>query len=143
MMNADHADPARHPSSPTAPFIRAMPKSFRLTSAKTDIGAHSKTDMALVGDIKATLRALLPLVEEKAIVNSSIKLWSTIGTPVMRDLMRKLSQTQRQNASITISVARNKLAISPLTTLFLPAMSARRPVWSGPLSERSAAAGFV
>ncbi|ESF76163.1 pyruvate dehydrogenase, partial [Salmonella enterica subsp. enterica serovar Soerenga] len=30
------------------------------------IGAHSKVDMALVGDIKATLRALLPLVEEKS-----------------------------------------------------------------------------
>ncbi|WP_058913068.1 ubiquinone-dependent pyruvate dehydrogenase [Entomohabitans teleogrylli] len=30
------------------------------------IGAHSKVDMALVGDIKGTLRALLPLLEEKS-----------------------------------------------------------------------------
>lgn len=29
------------------------------------IGAHSKVDMALVGDIKATLAALIPLLEEK------------------------------------------------------------------------------
>ncbi|MFK9859978.1 thiamine pyrophosphate-dependent enzyme, partial [Klebsiella pneumoniae] len=29
------------------------------------IGAHSKVDMALVGDIKSTLKALLPLLEEK------------------------------------------------------------------------------
>ncbi|MGM5657131.1 ubiquinone-dependent pyruvate dehydrogenase, partial [Klebsiella sp. K5-312] len=28
------------------------------------IGAHSKVDMALVGDIKSTLKALLPLLEE-------------------------------------------------------------------------------
>ncbi|WP_299997546.1 ubiquinone-dependent pyruvate dehydrogenase [uncultured Cedecea sp.] len=29
------------------------------------IGAHSKIDMAIVGDVKATLKALLPLLEEK------------------------------------------------------------------------------
>lgn len=29
------------------------------------IGAHSKVDMALIGDIKSTLAALLPLLEEK------------------------------------------------------------------------------
>ncbi|SQA96413.1 Pyruvate dehydrogenase [ubiquinone] [Cedecea neteri] len=29
------------------------------------IGAHSKVDMALIGDIKATLAALLPMLEEK------------------------------------------------------------------------------
>lgn len=37
------------------------------------IGAHSKVDMALIGDIKSTLAALLPLLEEKRTANSSIK----------------------------------------------------------------------
>ena len=36
--------------------------------------------MALVGDIKSTLKALLPLLEEKPIATSSIRRWSTIAT---------------------------------------------------------------
>ena len=37
------------------------------------IGAHSKVDMALVGDIKSTLAALLRRWKRKRIVNSSTK----------------------------------------------------------------------
>lgn len=71
---------------PYRAFYPSDAKIIQIDINPGSMGAHSKVDMALVGDIKATLRALQPLVEEKAIVNSSIKLWSTIGTPV-RDLM--------------------------------------------------------
>lgn len=37
--------------------------------------------MALVGDIKSTLRALLPLVEEKPIASFWIKRWKITATP--------------------------------------------------------------
>ncbi|XPE46739.1 hypothetical protein ACNKHO_05355 [Shigella flexneri] len=41
------------------------------------IGAHSKVDMALIGDMQSTLPALLPMLEEKATATSSIKRWAT------------------------------------------------------------------
>nr|WP_044071535.1 pyruvate oxidase [Escherichia coli] len=46
-------------------FYPTDAKIIQIDINPASIGAHSKVDMALVGDIKSTLRALLPLVEEK------------------------------------------------------------------------------
>ncbi len=44
------------------------------------IGAHSKVDMALVGDIKSTLKRRCRCWKRKPIATSSIRRWSTIAT---------------------------------------------------------------
>ena len=51
---------------PYRAFYPTDAKIIQIDINPASIGAHSKVDMALVGDIKSTLRALLPLVEEKA-----------------------------------------------------------------------------
>ncbi|WP_460192227.1 ubiquinone-dependent pyruvate dehydrogenase [Escherichia coli] len=50
---------------PYRAFYPTDAKIIQIDINPASIGAHSKVDMALVGDIKSTLRALLPLVEEK------------------------------------------------------------------------------
>lgn len=50
---------------PYRPFYPTDAKIIQIDINPASIGAHSKVDMALVGDIKSTLRTLLPLVEEK------------------------------------------------------------------------------
>ncbi len=50
---------------PYRAFYPVDAKIIQIDINPASIGAHSKVDMALVGDIKSTLRALLPLVEEK------------------------------------------------------------------------------
>lgn len=50
---------------PYRPFYPADAKIIQIDINPASIGAHSKVDMALVGDIKSTLAALLPLLEEK------------------------------------------------------------------------------
>ena len=57
------------------------------------IGAHSKVDMALVGDIKSTLKALLPLLEEKA--------KSTL-TPVVISNMDEIKELIKLSGSVTV-----------------------------------------
>ena len=64
MMNADTLI-CWAPSSPIAPFYPTDAKIIQIDINPGSIGAHSKVDMALVGDIKSTLKALLPLLEEK------------------------------------------------------------------------------
>ena len=64
-------DERRHVSAigtqfPYRAFYPTDAKIIQIDINPASIGAHSKVDMALVGDIKSTLRALLPLVEEKA-----------------------------------------------------------------------------
>ena len=51
---------------PYRAFYPTDAKIIQIDINPASLGAHSKVDMALVGDIKSTLRALLPLVEEKA-----------------------------------------------------------------------------
>ncbi|STM21107.1 pyruvate oxidase [Escherichia coli] len=51
---------------PYRAFYPTDAKIIQIDINPASIGAHSKVDMALVGDIKSTLRALLPLLEEKA-----------------------------------------------------------------------------
>ncbi|ECO1510319.1 ubiquinone-dependent pyruvate dehydrogenase [Salmonella enterica subsp. arizonae] len=51
---------------PYRAFYPSDAKIIQIDINPGSIGAHSKVDMALVGDIKATLHALLPLVEEKS-----------------------------------------------------------------------------
>ena len=87
------------------------------------IGAHSKVDMALVGDIKSTLKALLPLLEEKPIATSSIRRWSTIAT-------REKGSTIWLNPAIkpfTRNIWRSRSVILPMKMPFSPVMSAPRP----------------
>ncbi len=50
---------------PYRAFYPADAKIIQIDINPGSIGAHSKVDMALIGDIKATLTALLPLLEEK------------------------------------------------------------------------------
>lgn len=50
------------------PYRAFYPENARIIQLDINpgsIGAHSKVDMALIGDVKATLNALLPLLEEK------------------------------------------------------------------------------
>ncbi|EGT5183767.1 ubiquinone-dependent pyruvate dehydrogenase [Cronobacter sakazakii] len=50
---------------PYRAFYPTHAKIIQIDINPGSIGAHSKVDMALVGDVKATLAALLPLLEEK------------------------------------------------------------------------------
>ena len=50
---------------PYRAFYPTDAKIIQIDVNPASIGAHSKVDMALVGDIKSTLRSLLPLLEEK------------------------------------------------------------------------------
>jgi pyruvate dehydrogenase (quinone) len=50
---------------PYRAFYPTDAKIIQIDINPASIGAHSKVDMALVGDIKSTLAALLPLLEEK------------------------------------------------------------------------------
>ncbi|HBC81266.1 MAG TPA: ubiquinone-dependent pyruvate dehydrogenase, partial [Escherichia sp.] len=50
---------------PYRAFYPTDAKIIQIDINPASIGAHSKVDMALVGDIKATLAALLPYLEEK------------------------------------------------------------------------------
>jgi pyruvate dehydrogenase (quinone) len=82
------------------------------------IGAHSKVDMALVGDINATLTALLRCWKKKPIAVFWTKRWSTIamrvrGWTIWQNPVRKPS---------TRNIWRNRSAISPATTPSSPAM---------------------
>jgi pyruvate dehydrogenase (quinone) len=58
---------------PYRAFYPTDAKIIQIDINPASIGAHSKVDMALVGDIKSTLAALLPLLEEKTIASSLIK----------------------------------------------------------------------
>ena len=51
---------------PYRPFYPTESTIIQIDINPASIGAHSKVDMALVGDVKATLAALLPLLEEKS-----------------------------------------------------------------------------
>ena len=50
---------------PYRAFYPTDAKIIQIDINPASLGSHSKVDMAMVGDIKATLRALLPLLEEK------------------------------------------------------------------------------
>lgn len=62
-------------------FYPTDAKIIQIDINPASIGAHSKVDMALVGDIKSTLRALLPLVEEKPNASFWIRRWKITATP--------------------------------------------------------------
>ncbi|HCR3982182.1 TPA: ubiquinone-dependent pyruvate dehydrogenase [Kluyvera ascorbata] len=51
---------------PYRPFYPSESTIIQIDINPASIGAHSKVDMALVGDVKATLSAMLPLLEEKS-----------------------------------------------------------------------------
>lgn len=108
---------------PYRAFYPSDAKIIQIDINPGSIGAHSKVDMALVGDIKATLRALLPLVEEKPIGAFSTKRWSTIAMRARGWMIWLNSATK----PFIRNIWRNKLVILPMTTPFLPAMSVRRP----------------
>lgn len=87
------------------------------------IGAHSKVDMALVGDIKSTLKALLPLLEEKTDRHFLDK-----ALEHYRDARK--GSTIWLNPAIkpfTRNIWRSRSVILPMKMPFSPAMSAPRP----------------
>ncbi|VFS58189.1 Pyruvate dehydrogenase [ubiquinone] [Kluyvera cryocrescens] len=51
---------------PYRPFYPTESTIIQIDINPASIGAHSKVDMALIGDVKATLAALLPMLEEKS-----------------------------------------------------------------------------
>ena len=90
------------------------------------IGAHSKVDMALVGDIKSTLSALLPLLEEKPTASSSIKRWNTIATRVKGSTIWPSPATKR----FIRSIWRSALATLPTRTPFFTCDVGTPTVWA-------------
>ncbi len=80
------------------------------------IGAHSKVDMALVGDIKSTLKALLPLLEEKTDRHFLDK-----ALEHYRDARKGLDDWRSPAIKpFTRSIWRSRLVILPMKTPFSP-----------------------
>lgn len=87
---------------PYRAFYPTDAKIIQIDINPASIGAHSKVDMALVGDIKSTLAALLPLLEEKTDRKFLDKALSDY-----RDARKGLDdcQTERQSHSPAVSGA--------------------------------------
>jgi thiamine pyrophosphate-dependent acetolactate synthase large subunit-like protein len=90
------------------------------------IGAHSKVDMALVGDIKSTLARCCRIWKRKPTARFWIKPLSTIAKRVKGSMIWRNQATKR----FIRSIWRSRSAILPPTTRFSPATSGRQP--SGP-----------
>lgn len=87
------------------------------------IGAHSKVDMALIGDIKSTLAALLPLLEEKTDRKFLDKALSDY-----RDARKGWTiSPNRAKKRSTRSIWRSRSATSPTTMPSSPATWERPP----------------
>nr|WP_250179843.1 hypothetical protein [Escherichia coli] len=103
-------------------FYPTDAKIIQIDINPASIGAHSKVDMALVGDIKSTLRALLPLVEEKnrsQVLDKALKI-----TAMPRKGLDDLAKPSEK--AIPRNIWRSKLVILPPMTPSLPVTSARQ-----------------
>lgn len=107
---------------PYRAFYPTDAKIIQIDINPASIGAHSKVDMALVGDIKSTLRALLPLVEEKTERNFLDK-----ALEDYRDARKGLDDlAKRARKPFTRNIWRSKLVILPPMTLFSPVTLVRQ-----------------
>ncbi|XNM56032.1 thiamine pyrophosphate-dependent enzyme [Escherichia coli] len=111
---------------PYRAFYRTDAKIFRLISTQPASARIASVDMALVGDIKSTLRALLPLVEEKPNASFWIRRWKITATPAKGWTI----QLNRARKPFTRNIWRSKLVILPPMTLFSPVTLVRATVWA-------------
>ena len=99
---------------PYRAFYPTDAKIIQIDINPASIGAHSKVDMALVGDIKSTLAALLPLLEEKTDRKFLDKALSDY-----RDARKGLDDwPNRATKPFTRSIWRSRSAISRTTMPF-------------------------
>lgn len=125
MMNAD-TTVLLGTQFPYRAFYPTDAKIIQIDINPGSIGAHSKVDMALVGDIKSTLSALMPHLEEK-----TDRKFLDKALEHYRDARKGLDDWRSPATKQFIrSIWRSASATMPTTMPSLPATWVRRP--SGP-----------
>ncbi len=124
MMNAD-TPVLLGTQFPYRAFYPTDAKIIQIDINPGSIGAHSKVDMALVGDIKSTLARCCRIWKktDRAFLDKALEHY--------REARKGLDDRRNQATKrFTRSIWRSRSAILPPTTQFSPATSGRQP--SGP-----------